>query len=130
MPTQLAVKGSPLTIIASATGAALATGPAADLVTPIPPLSVRNGILLIMPLGAAQATLAAPSILVRLRGTTEYYDVGGIDRLTGSDLILPADVGRAISVRDWLAWGDRLWVKSATVTGSVKVLFIPLETVE
>lgn len=129
MSGQLVTSQSLITIIASATAAQLATAPAADT-TAHRNLQPRNGVLLIMPLGGIGATLAAPSILVRLRDGTDYYDVGAIDRLTAGDLVLPANQGRAISVRDWLAWGDRLWVRSATVTGSVSVLFVPLETYE
>lgn len=130
MPPQLATAQTPITIVAAATGTDLATAPTVDAAS-ARNVQARNGILLIMPVGGA-ATLAAPSILVRRRGTSNYYDVGAIDRLTGGDLVLAAGVGRAISVRDWLAWGDRLWVRSATITGagSVNILFVPLETYE
>jgi hypothetical protein len=128
MGDQKVTAATPIAIHTAATGAALATAPTADLFT-ARSLYQRNGAILIEPEGGG-ATLAAPTLLGRIRGTSRWVDLGAIDRLTGGDLVLASGVGRALAIRDALAYCDRFWVKSATVTGTVNVSFVPLETYE
>jgi hypothetical protein len=128
MGDQKVTAATPIAIHTDATGAALATAPADDLFT-ARQLYPRNGAILIEPVGGG-ATLAAPTLLGRIRGTSRWVDLGAIDRLTGGDLVLASGVGRALAIRDALAYCDRFWVKSATVTGTATVSFVPLETYE
>ena len=129
MSDQKVTATTPVDIVATATAAELATEPSVD-VAPARSLHSRNAHVLIEPLNDLGATLAAPTLLARIRGTTRWVDIGAIERLTGGDLVLAPGVGRAIAVRDVLAYCDRIWVKSATVTGTVSISFVTLETYE
>lgn len=128
MGDQKVTAAAPITIYDAVTGAALATAPTADLMT-ARQLYPRNGAILIEPISGG-ATLAAPTLLGRIRGTSRWVDLGAIDRLTGGDLVMPSGVGRAIALRDVLGYCDRIWPKSATITGTVSVSFVPLEIYE
>lgn len=128
MGDQKVTTAAPILIYDQVTGAALATAPAADLMT-ARQLYPRNGALLIEPISGG-ATLAAPLLLGRIRGTSRWVDLGAIDRLTGGDMVMPSGVGRAISLRDVLGYCDRIWPKSATITGTVSISFVTLETYE
>lgn len=128
MGDQKVTAAAPILIYDQVTGAALGTAPTVDLVAAAQ-LYPRNLAILIEPIGGG-ATLAAPLLLGRIRGTTRWVDLGAIDRLTGGDLVMPSGVGRAIALRDVLGYCDRIWPKSATITGTVSVSFVPLEIYE
>lgn len=125
---QTVTVGGIVTIATNATGTDLASAPGADHWTHAN-LQPRNGVLLIGAEPGAPAVLVAPTLLARERDGTIWFDVGSIVA-DGGDLELADGEGKAVPIRDVLAWADRLWVKSATVTGGVNIRLRMLETME